>query len=109
MKFDPVSIDELRKRKREFSERLAADREATPRTSTDGRSLRAGSRSEQLNLRVTKEFKSALQREAQATGMTMAEVMEAAWDAYRTLRDAPSDSAKARTGTKTGATRKKSS
>ena len=82
-KFDPVSIAELRRRKREFSRIQEEPQGKQLKPTRDGRNLRAKSRSEQLNLRVTKAFKSAIHREAQATGLTMAEVMEEAWDAYR--------------------------
>ena len=86
-KFDPVSIAELRRRKRVFSKTVGLAEATDGRSKRDGRSLRATSRSEQLNIRVTKAFKSALHHEAEATGLTMAEVMEEAWEAYRAQRD----------------------
>lgn len=86
-KFDPVSITELRRRKRVFSKSTVGQEDQQPKLTDDGRNLRTKSQTVQLNLRVPKKLKSAIHREAQATGLTMAEVMEEAWYAYRELRD----------------------
>ncbi len=84
-KFDPISIDELKQRRREFSEPQHSARAPAKRLasgSKDGRQLRSREPKEQLNLRVPASFKQELFKEAQETGLTMAELVEEAWKLY---------------------------
>lgn len=81
MDFDPVSIAELKERHRRakaatLDERLDAEkRTASP---NDGRRLRTGARSVQLNVRIDPERKAAIYAYAKAEGMSLTDAVEAA-------------------------------
>jgi hypothetical protein len=59
---------------------LASEKRAL--SPADGRRLKSAGRSVQLNLRVRPEFKEQLYEFAQSSGLTMAEVIERAVEAF---------------------------
>jgi predicted HicB family RNase H-like nuclease len=81
MDFDPISIAELKKRHRRakaatLDERLAQEkRTAAP---NDGRRLRTGSRTVQLNVRISPERKEQIYAHAKARGVSLTDAIEEA-------------------------------
>jgi len=79
MDFDPISIAELKKRHRRakaatLDERLAQEkRTATP---NDGRRLRAGTRTVQLNVRIAPERKEEIYAYAKERGLSLTDAIE---------------------------------
>jgi predicted HicB family RNase H-like nuclease len=79
MHFDPVSIAELKKRHRRakaatLDERITQEkRTAAP---NDGRRLRAGTRTVQLNVRIDPERKEQIYAYAKARGVSLTDAVE---------------------------------